>query len=350
MQAPKRASAPWRGTAAMGDSQQVADQDEDLMFESYESDAPPEAGDGVAQSVSLMRSDRTYQRSTRPANDGALREMAMNVQALLAGQRRAEKLLDRLARTRPTVAVASDDDLGLPARFSTQSMDVSSMNATSEGVADEDADRSPAAMRMGPILSHQLGRSTSGMVGQESRLGVGEDEHVASGLPDWFLNLQVHDQIHCGIDLDMIQKFTQTSSTGRLLTCDLNKRENPRVLSRSGSRQFFFDADAHRHRPARFVLKPSSQLRLALDILSMVVLAHDAATIPFLLAFEVQHAGAVLWLSCLSAAFWTTDMLVQFRTGYYQDGELEMRPSQISRNYLRSWFLLDFAVLVLDAA
>jgi hypothetical protein len=182
-------------------------------------------------------------------------------------------------------------------------------------------------------------------------LGVIEDG-ATSAAPAWFLNLQVHEELHCGVDLELIQKFTSAPSAGNggLLTCDLQMGEKSREsrntrLSRSSNRQQLnFPSD----RPSLFVLKPSSRLRVFLDILSIVVLACDTVTIPFFVAFEVQHKGAVLWLSCMSAAFWMLDLLMQFRTGYYRDGSLEMRAEFITRNYLKGWFALDFAVLTLD--
>ena len=44
--------------------------------------------------------------------------------------------------------------------------------------------------------------------------------------------------------------------------------------------------------------------------------------------------------------FWSADLLVSFRTGFYNGLELVMCPRRIAASYLRRWFVFDFLLLV----
>eukprot|EP00811_Abedinium_folium_P026760 NODE_397_length_3091_cov_7.651822.p1 GENE.NODE_397_length_3091_cov_7.651822~~NODE_397_length_3091_cov_7.651822.p1 ORF type:complete len:842 (-),score=214.18 NODE_397_length_3091_cov_7.651822:565-2769(-) len=46
--------------------------------------------------------------------------------------------------------------------------------------------------------------------------------------------------------------------------------------------------------------------------------------------------------------FWILDMLVTFRTGYYENGHIVMRPRAIAHRYIRTYFLLELAVVLCD--
>jgi len=50
---------------------------------------------------------------------------------------------------------------------------------------------------------------------------------------------------------------------------------------------------------------------------------------------------AMQWASQI---FWTLDMVLSFFTGYYVGTVLEMRPSKVCANYIKSWFVIDAAI------
>jgi hypothetical protein len=96
------------------------------------------------------------------------------------------------------------------------------------------------------------------------------------------------------------------------------------------------------------VWSPTSRLRLIMDLLSMVVLMYDVLSLPYLLAFEVPQKGTVMKLSMISVAFWTVDLAFRFRTGFWHQGRLEMSPTRIAWQYLKSTFALDASLVLLD--
>eukprot|EP00811_Abedinium_folium_P032156 NODE_528_length_2961_cov_8.234651.p1 GENE.NODE_528_length_2961_cov_8.234651~~NODE_528_length_2961_cov_8.234651.p1 ORF type:complete len:801 (-),score=217.38 NODE_528_length_2961_cov_8.234651:558-2768(-) len=46
--------------------------------------------------------------------------------------------------------------------------------------------------------------------------------------------------------------------------------------------------------------------------------------------------------------FWILDILLTFRTGYYEKGHIIMRPRAIAHRYIRTYFLLELAVVICD--
>eukprot|EP00971_Amphidinium_carterae_P199525 3959880-Amphidinium_carterae.1 len=106
---------------------------------------------------------------------------------------------------------------------------------------------------------------------------------------------------------------------------------------------------AAREEQARCVwaLHPSSSPRACIDLTSVLVLMYDMIMIPVILAWNLQGTIFTMLAYCTSL-FWTLDILLSCFTGYYEGGELEMRPARIARHYLRTWFPLDGAVIVID--
>mmetsp|Transcript_19285 Transcript_19285/g.45031 ORF Transcript_19285/g.45031 Transcript_19285/m.45031 type:complete len:822 (-) Transcript_19285:279-2744(-) len=95
------------------------------------------------------------------------------------------------------------------------------------------------------------------------------------------------------------------------------------------------------------MIAPSSPQRLGWDFMSMVVMAFDAVTIP-LQVFDLKVDGFMDIMSLVTTLFWSVDMALSFFSGYHVDGVVEMRPSFVACNYLRSWFPLDILVLTFD--
>lgn len=97
-----------------------------------------------------------------------------------------------------------------------------------------------------------------------------------------------------------------------------------------------------------WIVHPSSPYRMVWDVGGMILIAYDTVAIPLSLAFtleEVAFTVAMFWVTLL---FWTTDIACTFVTGYFNEDQLEVRPRQIAKHYLRSWFMMDVAVVSAD--
>eukprot|EP00931_Biecheleriopsis_adriatica_P113694 TRINITY_DN8885_c0_g2_i1.p1 TRINITY_DN8885_c0_g2~~TRINITY_DN8885_c0_g2_i1.p1 ORF type:complete len:936 (-),score=147.56 TRINITY_DN8885_c0_g2_i1:130-2937(-) len=99
----------------------------------------------------------------------------------------------------------------------------------------------------------------------------------------------------------------------------------------------------------RFVLTPESPGRIAFDLFSVLTVLYDSTIRPFLLAWAIEEDGATAVLSMCSRLFWTCDIVLNFMTGFYsKSGELMMGLKEISKNYVRGWFPMDFSLIMLD--
>lgn len=99
----------------------------------------------------------------------------------------------------------------------------------------------------------------------------------------------------------------------------------------------------------KIILHPSGAFRLIWDIVGMLLITYDCVTIPFFAAFDVFGAkDLILFMFWITLIFWTADIFLSFVTGYYQQAGLELRPKQIARHYLLTWFIPDVIVVSSD--
>jgi len=96
-----------------------------------------------------------------------------------------------------------------------------------------------------------------------------------------------------------------------------------------------------------FLLQPESKTRLCLDFISAALLALDAILFPL----ELFDDSAMLWkmiLAWLSTVWWSLDILMNFMTGVYIDGALEMRCRKIAVHYARTWLMFDCVIVFVE--
>lgn len=79
--------------------------------------------------------------------------------------------------------------------------------------------------------------------------------------------------------------------------------------------------------------------------LGLVFVFVDLACIPFNIAWGRMSP---VWLAIVTSCFWSLDALATLNTGFFTGGGLEMRRSQILKNYVMGWFVFDVGLLVLD--
>eukprot|EP00927_Polykrikos_kofoidii_P032129 TRINITY_DN27457_c0_g1_i1.p1 TRINITY_DN27457_c0_g1~~TRINITY_DN27457_c0_g1_i1.p1 ORF type:complete len:943 (+),score=114.82 TRINITY_DN27457_c0_g1_i1:22-2829(+) len=95
------------------------------------------------------------------------------------------------------------------------------------------------------------------------------------------------------------------------------------------------------------VLHPGGYVRLVWNSISLITIAYDMFMIP-LLAFEIGEGSFFSSVSILITVFWSLDVLLNFRTGYFIGNRLEMEPGRIARHYATTWFFVDLIVVATD--
>jgi len=96
------------------------------------------------------------------------------------------------------------------------------------------------------------------------------------------------------------------------------------------------------------MLHPGSTKRFAWDFAGIFIIFFDMVMIP-MTVFDIPDTVVIEALSWATLLFWTADMGVMFISGYInQKGAVVMIPRRVVLSYLRSWFALDFIVLLTD--
>lgn len=93
----------------------------------------------------------------------------------------------------------------------------------------------------------------------------------------------------------------------------------------------------------RYVLSPTTLPRQAWTFLLVGVIAFDLVTMP-LAAFGYRDDGTRFYIAC----FLTFDLFFSFFMGFDVRGRIELRISKIVAHYLKTWFLLDLTIIMLD--
>jgi len=95
------------------------------------------------------------------------------------------------------------------------------------------------------------------------------------------------------------------------------------------------------------VMSPIGYPRLAWNIVSLCLIAWDIFVIP-LSAFDVGDEAGFVVLEWIATIFWTIDVLLSFRTGFFVGSSIEMRPKRIAIHYAKTWLGADLVIVTLE--
>mmetsp|Transcript_82928 Transcript_82928/g.231265 ORF Transcript_82928/g.231265 Transcript_82928/m.231265 type:complete len:1129 (-) Transcript_82928:75-3461(-) len=101
---------------------------------------------------------------------------------------------------------------------------------------------------------------------------------------------------------------------------------------------------------AKFVLSPESSKRLAWDVLGMLLIGYDLIFIPMMVFGDEARTDVSKIMEWAATIFWTFDIPSSFLVGFHSEGVVVMHVETIARHYVKTWFPLDFAVIVIDWA
>ncbi|CAK0878083.1 unnamed protein product [Prorocentrum cordatum] len=268
-------------------------------------------------------------------------EVLAGVRELLQGQRRLEQLLAGLGAGAEVAASGGPGRAGA---------DVEAGGGPRPGApaAERGLPRGGAGERSEAKLA-LCGAPSPCLLGDVGSWREEASEGAPEGARLWLERADVREELAtCGSGEQLAKEchITRTASLSR----------TGRVVRSQSVRRFSLASPRSRGLRSRCsglchgaVLSPAGQMRAWLDVVSLAVLAYNVLSIPYMVSFPVDTgAGLLGTLEFVSAVFWSVDLLMNFRTGFYQNGELHMQPGKIARHYLSSSFLLDLVTLLVD--
>eukprot|EP01017_Pseudomicrothorax_dubius_P024032 TRINITY_DN25575_c0_g2_i1.p1 TRINITY_DN25575_c0_g2~~TRINITY_DN25575_c0_g2_i1.p1 ORF type:complete len:141 (-),score=25.77 TRINITY_DN25575_c0_g2_i1:6-428(-) len=97
-------------------------------------------------------------------------------------------------------------------------------------------------------------------------------------------------------------------------------------------------------RVRRFTTKvffPNDPFRMLLNILGLVFILYDMIFLPMRISFQVPLAPWMYFADVCINAFFIFEIVVNFNTAYFQQGNLIKDRRRIALKYLRLWFWVD---------
>eukprot|EP00928_Gymnodinium_smaydae_P097058 TRINITY_DN8703_c0_g1_i1.p1 TRINITY_DN8703_c0_g1~~TRINITY_DN8703_c0_g1_i1.p1 ORF type:complete len:694 (+),score=66.61 TRINITY_DN8703_c0_g1_i1:57-2138(+) len=98
----------------------------------------------------------------------------------------------------------------------------------------------------------------------------------------------------------------------------------------------------------RFLIRPEGRIRICWNLSGLLLIMYDILAMPTILAFDLPDNMFTFVLNLIGAAFWALDVLMTFRTGYYNGSTLVMDPAKIARTYARTWLGVDLLLVLLE--
>lgn len=89
----------------------------------------------------------------------------------------------------------------------------------------------------------------------------------------------------------------------------------------------------------RLMQHPNSIKRMTWDVIALLFIVMDCILLPMKFCFSIEPPS---WSTWIFSVFFTMDIVLNFNTGYFHGSILILRRSMVVRNYLATWFLLDF--------
>eukprot|EP00930_Biecheleria_cincta_P039825 TRINITY_DN27333_c0_g1_i2.p1 TRINITY_DN27333_c0_g1~~TRINITY_DN27333_c0_g1_i2.p1 ORF type:complete len:964 (-),score=157.48 TRINITY_DN27333_c0_g1_i2:47-2938(-) len=97
-----------------------------------------------------------------------------------------------------------------------------------------------------------------------------------------------------------------------------------------------------------WVFEPDSWHIIAFDFLALLPWVNDVIVLPVMVAWDLPLTRLRFLVSMLATAYWVLAVLLNFAVGFYQDGELVIEVRAIARRYVKTWFVPDLALILLD--
>jgi hypothetical protein len=98
----------------------------------------------------------------------------------------------------------------------------------------------------------------------------------------------------------------------------------------------------------RSTIDPNCNEMLIVDMVGGVILMYDLVVSPYLLAWDVSFHTTLAVCAWIVAVYWMLDLCLNFRLGYFRNGQLIMNHRSIVVHYAKTWLVPDCLMLACD--
>lgn len=90
-------------------------------------------------------------------------------------------------------------------------------------------------------------------------------------------------------------------------------------------------------------MEPESKFKVYWDLFGMSMILYQGIMIPYRLSFGDAASGAFEVIEDMMDCFFIMDVAMNFNTGFYKQGNLNMKRKHIALHYLKTWLIIDLA-------
>lgn len=88
-------------------------------------------------------------------------------------------------------------------------------------------------------------------------------------------------------------------------------------------------------------MQPDSSIRATWDITLFFFIIYQAIVMPVRISFEPPFVEFIFYFEIVVDSMFIFDVVLNFNTGFYNKGKLEMSRKAIARDYLCPWLFID---------
>ena len=88
------------------------------------------------------------------------------------------------------------------------------------------------------------------------------------------------------------------------------------------------------------------QLQKYWDLFIFILATYCAIEVPLWMLFQFKIEGWILYLEIFISLVFLINLILGFRASFYKNGYLITEPKEIFKNYITSWFILDFLSII----
>lgn len=121
-------------------------------------------------------------------------------------------------------------------------------------------------------------------------------------------------------------------------------------VSKTAMSSYYISEDDKKAYPCMrtFITSPTHPLKVAWELLGLVLVLYDLISIPTILAFRLNTNRFLDFMDVFELSFWTINIPLSLTTGYFINGAMVKEPYLIFTNYLKTWCAIDVITLVPD--